>query len=125
AALERIDHRMMLAMRVIQHLIHLVQIGLVEGQRLRPRKRYTAVALERVRQRGASSLLQDQRMEAHVHLQVARLVALHDAALAKDLVAVLEAHAQLPDEGPRGAPLRDPAPRKTLDQPAPADGPGD
>ncbi len=55
-ALDRIHDVMMLPMGVMKHVVHLLEIALVERQRLRTRKRDAAVALERGVDDGAPRL---------------------------------------------------------------------
>src|SRR6185503_19931801 len=124
-ALERIHDAVMLAMRVVQQVVHLREIRLVEGERGRPRKRDTTVALERGGEERAARFLENERVKAPVHLGVDGLVALFDGPLYEELVAVVETVAQLTNEGFGGAALRH-APRgEALEHRAQIDGVGD
>ena len=57
AVLERIDDAVMLSMGVKEHVVHPLEIGAVEGERLWTRERNPAVALQRLGEDDAAGLL--------------------------------------------------------------------
>ena len=99
------DDGVMLAVRVMQHVVHLLEIRFVERERLRAGERHAVVALQRSDEQRAAGLLEDERVEARVHVGVASLVALLDLALHEERVAIFETGAQLANESLRGATL--------------------
>ena len=121
AVLQRIDDAVVLAVRVLQHVVHLLEIVLVEGQRLGAGEGHAAVAFERLGDDRAASLLEHQPMEALVHFRVQRLVALHDATLAEQRIAILQAGTQLAQQRPGRTALGDAPGCKALEHGADVD----
>ena len=90
-------------MGVKDHVVHLLEVGPVEREGLWASERNPAVALQRFGEDHAAGFLQDQAVEARVHLRIRCLIALLEAALAQQFIAVVQTGAQLTDERLRGA----------------------
>ncbi len=115
------DDRVMLAMREAQHVVHLLEVALVEGQGLRPGERDPAVAPQGLGEQRAPGLRQDQPVEPLVHLRIATFVVLLDATLVENGSAIFEADTQFPQQGLGGAALSDPAHGEPLENTAQVD----
>src|SRR6185312_16209355 len=115
ATLERIDDAVMLPVGIVKHVVHILEPRAVERERLRTCERDPPEALERLGEDRAARLRDDERVKARVHLGVCPLIALLEAALLEDRIAVLQAPAKLAQECLRGAALGDAAGGETLE----------
>jgi len=98
-SLQSFHDRVMLPMRVAQHVVHLFQVALVEGESLGAGEWNPAIARESFGEQSAPGLGEDCTMKALVHLGVQALVVLLDMPLAENCVAVFQAGAKLPQQG--------------------------
>ena len=122
ATLDRFDDHVMLPMRVLQNGRSCAR-RLIRSKAIAcgPANGHAAVARKRLGQDLAAGLLEDEAVKAAVHLGVGRLVALLDAALCEQRVAVVQTGAQLAQERLRGAVLGDAPCRKPLEDAAHVD----
>jgi phytoene dehydrogenase-like protein len=97
---------------------HVVETGFIERQCLRAGKWNAAIALERLLDHRTMRFADDDVVKASIHIGVQRFVALLDAALAEDAIAVGQRLTQRIDERTRSAAFGHPPRGQSLERPA-------
>src|SRR5216683_3186377 len=116
-ALDGLRDVVVLTMRIQQHVVHPIEVCIVECERLRAYKWNTGIACESLLDHRTVRFPDDQIVKPRIHVRIERLVARFDVSLAEDPVAICEAQAQRTAERSWSSALRDATRSQSLDQP--------
>jgi hypothetical protein len=117
-ALDSFCDVVVLTMRIQQHVVHPIEVCIVECERLRAYEWNTGIACESLFDHRTVRLPHDQIVKPRIHIRIECLVTRFDVSLAEDPVAIREALTQRTAERSWSAALRDATRSQSLDQTA-------